>query len=70
VIKTLRELSTGESARTVGFYDPYTENLLKKFGLFVGENVKCVARANMMVIEFNLMTVALAKTLASKVFIK
>jgi hypothetical protein len=54
----------------VGFYDCYTENLLKKFGLFVGENVKCVAKANMMVIEFNLMTIALAKTLASKVFIK
>ena len=70
MIKTLRELSTGESAQMIGFYDVYTENLLKKFGLFVGENVKCIAKTNMMIIEFNLMTIALAKTLASKVFIK
>lgn len=68
--KSLSQAKKGEICKIIKFKDTQSKTETMRFGLSVGETVKCLANVGPVIIGKNLITVAVGRKLADRIFIE
>lgn len=68
--KTLAEIKNGETVIITDCLDIATKCMVMRFGLAVGETVKCITKVGPIILGKNKQTIAIGKNLACKIFIQ
>jgi Fe2+ transport system protein FeoA len=68
--KTLAEARSGEVIAIAGCLDTPTKCMLMRFGLAVGEVIKCIAKIGPVIVGKDRQTIAIGKNLAEKIFVQ
>lgn len=69
-MKTLNDLNKGQSAEIIDFVDNSSKSASVRFGLGVGQIIKCKTKFGPMVITKNQQNIAVGHNLCKKIFIK
>lgn len=68
--KTLSEAKNGETIEITGCTDMPTSCLIMRFGLAVGEVIKCLTKVGPIIVGKNNQTIAIGRNLADKIFVQ
>jgi len=69
-MKRLYELVNGEEAEIIDFEDNLSKCHSARFGLAVGEIIKCRAKLGPVVISKNQQVIAIGQNLSKKIYVK
>lgn len=67
---TLNELKKGKSAKIIEFKNPETKLQSARFGIEVGQVIKCIAKFDTIVIQKNQQQIAIGKGLSKEILVK
>ena len=67
---TLNELKKGRSAKIIEFINPETRLQSARFGIEVGQVIKCIAKFGTVVIQKNQQQIAIGKGLSKEILVK
>ncbi len=68
-MKTLAELKKGDTCKIADFADNYTRCQTMRFGLFTGEEVKCIEKVGPIIIGKKQQRMAVGNSLAKKIYV-
>ncbi len=68
--KPLSNARKGDLCRIIRFKDTQSKTETMRFGLSAGETVKCIANVGPIIVGKNLITIAVGRNLAEKIYVE
>ncbi|MDR0580908.1 MAG: ferrous iron transport protein A [Holosporaceae bacterium] len=68
-MRSIFDLSVGESAKISGFADGKVADISGSMGLCVGQDIRLISKCGTVVIGLNFRTLAIGKSLAGRIYV-